>query len=572
MRTVRSITEKKYIVFFSLMSVTFFFVLLYLSAGIWYENNDDIFIIEMLTGKLTGKAEYHCSFVGTLITFPISFLYRVFHTIPWWGLLILGMLVASFWINLYYCMRTARGKAELIFCTLVEVSLFIAGLHNFGQAQFSSAAILLAFSGYSALIFGHKRRSAWVVFFLCEFVACSVRDTSMILVQPIGAMTLAGVLFMDNENKTRFKDLIGRLLRCVLIAVSILAVTILINRTTFHAKEWKDWLKYNEARVYMTDYEPDIEYEELADILEKYGISEEEYTQILHYRTWYGNNHFTSECLDELLPRLKSIRSRRLDADRLIEATKQLLFTSIEFWHLHQLTAVFFLVLIVISIVAGRYKTLIPILAMFCAYFVGVVYLAYRDRYVLRVMMPYYQGTLLLLSGFLISVLGGFRKEQVRDRVALIAAVFLLLGVSAFSLQIGRLQFSYIRAQNHHVNATFYAENSEMMEYCKERPEKHFVLDMSYSSYTSTDIFEHKFFGRANHIYSSSWYSNTPEVYKYCQNYIADGCYYLVREAQEFGGIEGVEYYSHMFGTEPVLDDKFKLSSGATMWVWKIAP
>ncbi|MBR5897561.1 MAG: hypothetical protein IKZ39_08110, partial [Lachnospiraceae bacterium] len=141
MRTSRSFAEKKYIVFFSLLGAVFFFALIYFTAGIWFENNDDVFISEMLSGKITGEAEYHSSFIGILVTWPVAMLYRAFHAVPWWGIVIFSMLFVAVWINLHYCMKSANDWIELSIYTVVEVALLVAGIHCFGQAQFSSAAM-----------------------------------------------------------------------------------------------------------------------------------------------------------------------------------------------------------------------------------------------------------------------------------------------------------------------------------------------------------------------------------------------------------------------------------------------
>lgn len=572
MTASRSFAGKKLIWLFSLLGAALFLALIYFTAGIWFETNDDVFISEMLAGRITGEPEFRSSFISTLITLPISGLYRAFPAVPWWGMVVFGMLFATAWLNLYFILKKASGWSELVIYAIGEMALLVAGIHCFGQAQFSCAAILLAVTGYVVLVSDSDRKMPWIIFAVCELLACAVRDTSMILVQPVGIMAFCGLLLLQEATKGGFKKALRRLICCGVIAVSVLAVTKIASFVSFRSEEWKEWLKYNEARVYLTDYEPAIPYTHLSDILEKYNISQEEYDAAVQYRIRYDDNKFKGECLDELIPRLKEIRHEKLNMRRLFEATRQLLFTSSEFWHLHQITAAFFLLLMIVAVVSGRYRALLSTLLVFGGYFVGIVFLAYRDRFVLRVMMPYYLGTLFLLNVALISLVKEIHIDKLRGKIAAIVTGILALAMVGFMLQIGRVQFAYMRAQNHVVNATCYAENREIMNYCNARPDRHYVLDMSYARFVSAEIFEHNYFGRTNYIYSGSWYSNTPEMFEYCRDYIADGCYYMVYETQQFYGLDGLEFYTKMFGTEPVIEDKFKLSSGATMWVWKIAP
>ena len=572
MKKIQFFMGKKFKLLFSFLGAVIFLIVLYFTAGIWFETNDDLLIGEMLSGKIIGEPEWHCPYVGPLLTIPLSALYRVFPEIPWWGILIFACLLFVIFIVIFLSMSLAESLTQMVGFSLAAVLLVIVGIHNFGQAQFTSAAILLAFSGYIILITYIDSRPAWVAFAILELLAVSIRDSSMLLVQPIGVMALMGMNFIRKPLKDNLKNLVKKTFCCVVLVVVIILVTKIANRLTFSSEEWKDYYKFNDCQMYLLDYEPAIPYEDLSDILAKYGITSEEYEQINQYRTWYLDNKFTGACLEELLPRLSEIRRVKVSGGTLTEAVKQLLFTSTEFWHLHQLTAILFATVGLAALISGGYRMLIPILSTFMGYFVGIVFLAYRNRFALRVMMPYYFGTMLVLCIILFYIVKDVEWGCIRGRISISILTVVALGLALTFLQTGRVQFAYIRAQNHVVNSTYCSEKREIMDYCNARPNKHYVLDMSYARFVSSDIFEYKYYGKTNYIYSGSWYSNTPNMLEYSKDYIADGCYYIVYETQKFYGLDGLDYYTKMFGTEPVIEDKFKLSSGATIWVWKVAP
>ena len=555
----------------SLILTLTFMVLLYFTGGIWFDTNDDVFIEELLSGKITGTPEWRCRYVSALITWPITGLYKVLPNVPWWGILIFSVLFLSVFISLYCTVLLSDTLFKMCLFMASSFTVIIAGIHSFGQAQFTCAAILLAFAGYIVLIGGPKNKASLIGFFLCELLACAIRDSSMILVQPAGLMFYAGMLLRECTSKEKFMEIVKRVSVSVIALIGVLALSKGLNVLTFSDAAWKEYYKYNDIQSYVVDYEPKVSYESVSDILEKYDISKDEYDQTFEYRTWYLNNKFTGPVLDELLPALSKIRGTATSPAKFIEGFKQLLFTSSEFWHLHQFTAAFFLLCAVAALIAGCYTMLIPTAMTFVGYAVGIAFLAYRDRYVLRVFMPYYLGTILLLCFILMHIFTALHWNTVKEKVRVLATAVLVASVFIFGLSIGRVQFAYLRAQNHVVNTIFFSEQKEINDYCVNHPDKHYVLDMSCARFVSTDIFEHDYYLKANHIYSGSWYSNTPVFLNFGREYISDGCYYLVYEAQEFRGVEGMEYYSRCFNTEPVLDDKFKLSSGATIWVYKIA-
>lgn len=545
-----------------------FLVTIYKLGGIWFETNDDVIISEMLSGKITGTPEFHSPYVGALVMWPISLLYRLCGGIPWWGGFIFFVLFCVLFLNLYSVMGSAQNLKSLIIRICVTMCIFVAGIYCFGQAQFTSAAILLAASGYVFFIANIESKHAWVIFIFCELLACQIRDSSMFLVQPLGFAALIGAEFVNERNNV--KNLIKKAVSCVIMVLGVIAVTKIVSAMEFRGAAWKDYYKFNEFQMYIIDYEPPVQYEALSDILDKYDITEDEYEQILEYRTWYPNNKFTGACLDELLPRLVEIRKSDTESINYVESIRQLFLTSSEFWHLHQFTAIFFLLAVLIALLIGKKKMLISIGMTFAGYFFGLIILGLRNRFVLRVMQPYYLATLLLVSPIVVGMLLQCKFGKAKENATGIATVLAAGAVILWALQIGRVQFAYFRRQNNFVNPIDYSTNYEIMDYCRKHPDKHFVLDNSYARFVSTDIFETRYYDKANYIYSGSWYSNTPEMLEYCKNYIGEDCYYLVYEAREFKGLEGADFYARMFDTEMRLEEKFKLTSGATMWVYHI--
>ena len=118
MKKVSPANKIQFKILFSVIVSAAFILLTYFTCGIWFETNDDVFIAEMLSGKLTGVPEYHCPYVSSIITLPISLLYRAFAGVPWWGIFLFTLLLLSIFI-IVFCL-VSKGK------NLIQILVFTA--------------------------------------------------------------------------------------------------------------------------------------------------------------------------------------------------------------------------------------------------------------------------------------------------------------------------------------------------------------------------------------------------------------------------------------------------------------
>lgn len=560
------------IVFSILFSSAFLFVV-YKTCGIWFETNDDVYISEILSGKMTGECEYHIPYISMLLTFPISILYSHFPQVAWWGGFVLFTLFCSISISIFSLFCKCEKLSQIVLSGFLFSCTVILGLHCWGQVEYTSAAILLASSGYMALIGIKNKKARIVLFFLCELVSVCMRDSAMMLVQPLGFSIFAGYSFLlfFKEKKSNVKDLIFSTLKKVVpygILVGLFIVILpLIKHFEFSDKEWNTYKKWDDACVYLFDYTSSIPYTEVNDILSKYSISEEEYSQFLNYRIWYKNYKFSDECVNELLPRLKALRSAEASDLNLISATQQLLFTSKEFFGIHKIVLILFIALSFFCLIVRRREYLIPAFCLFLGYLIGIIFLGYRNRFVLRVMFPFYYSTVIFLLFIFISIAVIYSQKNIIKNVLSIAFVSLF---AYLCLSKGRIEFSYIRRQNELVNHINMSTMSEIADYCNTNSDKKYIVDFSYARDISTDIFETDYYSPVNFIYSGSWFGTAPTYVSHSNDYLGDNEFsVLVYEAQEWKGLDGLSLYEYLNGSEGILDEKFVLSTGATIWVYR---
>lgn len=559
-------------VILALLTSCIYISTVYCTCGMWFETNDDVYLSEIMSGKITGNPEFHCTFLNPIVSLPISLLYRATTVIPWWGVFIFIILcLVVFSISFSMLFVSGNFSRMLIGLTLL-LGNYLLSIYIICQSQFTSAAMLLAFCGYVILLCMNQSKAAYVLFLLFELLSCAVRYESMVIAQPICFLFLASFLYQKNADSShKWQKTLKEALKYGISLIVIMGVIFGVSFVAFRDEELREFKNSDYVLEYFDDYQNSIPYERLESILSKYNISEDEYEHYMKYRYLYPDKKFTNECFKELLPVLKEIRSKEDIDFNLCEAIFQLLFTSKQFWHFHQLTLLLFLLVLVLGIILHKRNWLHPIVATFLGYLVGIVALALRNRFVFRVMIPYYLGTCILLSVILLLMLSGKKecKEEINIRFGVVCSFLIVYVIAAVC--VGKSFFSYGRRQNSVVNNHCFSEMNEIMDYCNSHKEWCFLLDMDYARYVSTPVFESNYYQKANCCYSGSWFSKTPSINEYAADYLdKNEIYYMVYEAQEWRGLEGLHFYASEYESEPTLVERFVLSTGATMWVYRI--
>ena len=559
------------IIFSVVISILFIWAI-YQTCGIWFETNDDVFISELLAGKLTGVSEYHCTFLNILVAYPISLLYGLNSSVPWWGLFLLTLLFSDIFLITFSIFYKANSIRSFIFSLPITLSVLFVSIYFICQIQFTSAAMLSAICGYVVLLFFLDNKIMFGIYILLEFIACVTRSSAMMIIQPMGLGLIGAKLVVEFwGQKDRWKRIILSFLKCVIPIGLILGITQSVQYASLHTEDTELYKLSDDVLVYLVDYSTKIPYSELESVFTEYGFSEEDYENYFEYRYLYPDNRLTKEFYEELIPVLKAYRKNEFSFIRLKESIAQLLFSSSQFWHFHQCTLLLFIIALFICLWIKAGNWIFPLAMVFCGYSMGIVVLAYRDRFVLRVMLPYYFGAYLFVSVIIFLALIQNHERIFHNKLQVIISIIAISTILGSSFSVGKQFFSYGRRQNQVVNKQYFDTMKEISSYCENNPNRHFLIDIGYSRFISTAVFESKYYQKSNFIYTGSWYSKTPSVERFGEEYLREkDFYYLVYETQEWIGLEGVDYYASSYNTLPELVEKFKLTNGATIWVYHI--
>lgn len=546
-------------------------------AGIFFETNDDRLISEIFSGAMTGTPEAHAYYVDYILGFLLSLLYRMTTEVPWYGgMLVLFQFLCWFFIaNAFLaCCKSRRDCFRAFVCCIL---LYAAGFYVIAGIQFTSTAALLAITGYLCFLLYPEGKGRYVLFFLFEFLAFLLRSNAMLMIQPMGFLTLSGFYFAE-RRLYRFHAFSGKewVKNCapLLRAAALVLIVLLMGKGShfvFHGGPgWKEYEKINEAVTAITDYADIPEYEQVRSVLEKYNVTEKQYAAFGVYTMIEQN--LSGDCLLEIAevarnqeakPGAAQICRRFLEGYTIGENSGELNPLLVAGWA----------VLLVFLFIERRFPLLFPLAGLFLGRSAMWLFLLYGDRTPPRVMVPLYLGEIALLLCLLF--LAGGSKVALRNKLGKYAflkrnlPVVLVLLLLPFGAKALKTQYRSFSAA-HAVEAVYFSGMRDVVSYCNAHPEKRFFIDASSLIYYRGSAFETEIYGRRNGVITGCWYSGAPGLCEYTEDYFADCSeIYLIASADmemQYGRV--LSYLEERLGTDAYLDDKFVASNGGEYLIY----
>lgn len=535
--------------------------IIYKLSGIGFETNDDRLINSILTGVITGEPNATVFFLNSAICFPLKVLYSITTQVPWYGLFLTAMYVLGYWALLDSLFAKCKSIIEMIISAFVAGTVCILFWYIIGQIQFTSTAIFLASVGYACLIFDRGEKSGIIKFTVFEMMASFLRIDAMLLVQPFGFGALGGLILF--ERKVQFKEKVKKLtfvLGCLLLVIVMNFVFNLAGG--YYGKEMREFSKYNQSRSYIADYPGVPMYEVVEPILTKHGISKEQYIGYIFNANIEKN--MTLECQEEIAQYL----SERIEHDitSVIKSVTQK-FCQKQQWNITAPSWVLSVILLIVAVCSKQHSMLPGWLGLQFGKFVVWSFLYYRGRILDRVTVPLFFCEVVILLAILCR---GSKEKKINGlkKNMLYAGVALLLFVSARPAAVA--QYRYIKERNQGQDI-YITGLQDIIDYCNEHPENHYVLDLFTTTYYKGSAFETEIYQPGNYVFAGGWFSELPDARQYMEEYAtAKGAIYLIVYREEHPmPDELIGYYSYVTGGEPILVDQFSSSIGNTFDVIK---
>ncbi len=242
-----------------------------------YEVNDDLAMIAILNGSYTGTPDSHCVFLGYPLSCLISFLYGLWNDVGWYQL----VMMACFYIaiaSILWRLLQRLPERPVLCCVLVVSAVTMLWIFRLMRFTFTTGSAFLLASTILcfALQTGEEdsRPGYLVNIILLFFLTYNLRDYFGYL-----AIPFVGVLWLAKH----WRELTSNR-RCWIVPLSALVVfglTCGVDQMGYSG--WDSYFDYNDARSNLQDFYGLPDYEECAELISSYGLTEDEYNTIANY-------------------------------------------------------------------------------------------------------------------------------------------------------------------------------------------------------------------------------------------------------------------------------------------------
>lgn len=527
----------------------------FLYLGIFFETNDDRYISEILSGIISVEPEGHAIHLNYLLSSLLAFLYRLSNKVPWYG----GCLVLFHWQSYAFLLDCFLEQCETIkgrvAAALASLLLFTAHICILAQIQFTSTAILMATTGYVCLILQKDKDRKVGTFIVFELLAFLLRGESMLVVQPFGMAVFIGIILLEKEMafKVRIRKSVG--------VMAVLGLIIFIgtcgNLAGYHSEEWREYQRYQHARVQLFDFYGVPQYEDVEDILESYHVTREQYIGFSNYVVM--DKDIPAECLEELVNHVQQKTHRSIYPAELIKKRISLGIQSGS-WSVNRLSTLLILTAIVFLALRKEYCLLLPLACMGVADVVAWGYLLTEGRMPRRVVMPLFlTETLLLIS---LMLWARKRKEGTLWHKTAGAGMGMLLCV--FCVYIIAQEYPEVRRLNQS-QKVYFEGMYELQNYCNDNPSNRYLIDANSQSYYTGSAFETEIYRERNSLITGCWYSTSPSMEKKIEEYFSDcsnGFYFIIMDDGNVSSSPAMQYMTARQGCEPELAASLEVSNG----------
>ncbi len=136
----------KYPLLFSIFINLILFFIIYKFLPTSFQTVDDLYMLIESSGVLKNtEPSPYLLFSNIIIGYMLNILYRYFFSVPWYELYIISLLFLAFTSFLYVALR--RKKNQIYFIIFYFLYFYFIGIYLLTEIQFTSASIILAFSG-----------------------------------------------------------------------------------------------------------------------------------------------------------------------------------------------------------------------------------------------------------------------------------------------------------------------------------------------------------------------------------------------------------------------------------------
>ncbi len=538
-----------------------FFCLLWTKCGLWFETNDDLIFHDLLRGAITGQPEYHTIYNSVILTAPLSLLYRIAPTIPWWGVFLLVCNGISVLIPLDAIVKRSKDLFTMFCGGFMVLVCILPSLYIRGRIQFSSTAMLLAIVGFVALVLYENTAGMWL-FGILEFLAFIIRPEAMEIILPIGFGLL---LVATSITEDDFILGIKKILISLGIALLILVIGYGVKFLIYSGSEWTASKDFESGQQQMLDYTGVVDYDKI-DELYKRGVTKEEYDAFSHSLVLdYEHIAQTGRSASDG-SKSEATHPEMLEIIKWVYACSYLSIFPGFTWLSIALGAAWGALLIT-SILRRRIKSFIAFVLIYLVN-KGITwgYIYFKGRMPERIMLPLYFLELLSVVVMLVLFINDDRKENYL-RLLIIPVIVAMAYVCFIS---GRQQLGTLLKQSESFPILREME-SEISNYCRERNNNRFIVSTYIHSNYKRSVFDAGV-DNPDYVYAGGWFSCLPSVKARTGDYLESGYVYLITTSESINGNVEAEqaFFNQRYDYKLEKEDEINLVTGGKAVVYRV--
>lgn len=512
---------KNYIVgigIFFIVTIIFYLFLFYEYTPI-FGINDDWTVYMVLSGSYLGEPDPYVLFFLYPLAWIICKLYTLTSAVPWYGLLLQGCFILSgFWIFIRFYTRCKNNKYIL---SIGAVLLFyFSNLRILTSIQYTHAAAVCGASAIFCFVTAETKNvdckgylKANIPTIIMAALALCIRKNAAFMCLPVAGMLFIAKWFWEDKNIN--SEVIKKYLVFCISLCGVLGGLLLSQEIAYSSDLWSEYADINYYREKVVDFYGTLGYEEMADITESIGMTEEEYNLREEMLPFYNADISYSEFLKIMMERSKEKYDLAHPfAVRLKEANNKMVHSIFDqdIGPQNHVVLIMFVASIIWIVGNKRWEICSFIFCYLFGRFFAWYYILFNGRFPIRIPQCLFNIDFLALLGICLYLnKEGMCEEKVKRFMKIFKTGVLVCLICA--CLIGTKE-----AKKNGEYISIYQDRwYGVKEYCMQHPENLYALNGGSQTllYFSDDVFDTSTIGQPQNYYAiSNFYSMSPNCFK----------------------------------------------------------
>lgn len=560
------------IIFILFVIIFYLFILYYIHPvdGI----NDDWGMYSTLSGAYLGYPNAHVLFFLYPLSWILSRLYVLNSSIPWFGLFQHGVhIICIYSIYQRFLLLWKKHTDSLsIVCpaiTILGVLFFLVDFNVICEAQYTTTAGFLAATALFYFVTTKSDNSLPLFLkrniptFLFAWLAFSMRQNILYLMLPMAGMLWLAKWLLSNHRF--YREYVLKFFIFAGILLLGMGVLLGLHKLAYSEPEWSEFVKINHYRERIGDFYTWPEYEECANLLSSYGISEEKYSNMRNGAPYIGHNMTLQDWEDMHQIAKECYQKRNSITERLKSVPKGMITVFFYQNGMQPLNALVGLFLVCTPLLMLCRRNFIALAAYLLYLFGRTVswgYVLYEGRFPKRIIQPLMFADFTILLGFILAF-NLWKMKSLKTYIVLLPCVALLSVVS-------------VHATKTDIDASYHAAEANwegLKEYCRSNPDNFYIW--TYNSNTLDTYCESPFDNKQdtyNNFFYTNWgvVCNPNSKIKLAQHGIedfgqdlteSDTVYFIFEKGLYLDEHPVIMYFRHNYDVRCELTDTFSAGS-----------